>query len=316
MLPFPILVKNKLFQSPFVKWNASNWGYALNVIQRSQKEMVNTEFSKNMKSIESFINNIYEHRRFIINQNIFYPCITLEMIEIWDTIPKEELTAFIQKLAKNMENFDFDCRHDDNTIFAVANPPPRSTFLRRMNQGKLLEEKIFVKLMNEMPKLISKVNVSFPNGMVGSMEFEKEVVAIKRAKAFEVQYNPLDLEAVDWVLQRKSTSDVDRLDQLKKIVSKINFIEMESEFKSEIIEKETTLLQTIQSNLDELKQLQKEKDCLMNNRIHHDLINENCFPIIADIIKSSFINKKMDIVRLSDSESDTCSSWTDSWSSD
>ena len=91
---------------------------------------------------------------------------------------------------------------------------------------------------------------------------------------------------------------------------------MTGDFKDDVAQRELQLLDDIQSKLTQLQKLQKEKDCLLNNKIHPDLINENCFPEMADIIRQNLVTKQMDIVTLSDSSSDSYRSWSDTWSTE
>ena len=308
LFPIQLIVKNRLVQIPR-KWSEDKWDINITDIMNHKKSAISTDFCKNVTNINAFIANIRQHRLDLLHENVINPSISNELL-----IPDGKVVNMIRKMAANLENFDYDCRHDNNMVIAMHTPPPKVKFVRRMNSGRLMEEKIFIEMMKKIPKSEDTSSNIYPKGVAGSNEWKLELDKIKRDKAFEVQYNPLDLEAVNWVLMRKSTNSWTRLEQMKKVIKNVSFDDMEGQFKSEIAKEENTILDSITIALDRLQKLQKEKDCLANNKIHPDLINANCFPEIAKIIQKH--NQTMDIAELSEDSSSSLSSWSDSWSSD
>ena len=317
LLPLPIIIKNRLIQSPNQSWKQNQWFPSLATLAKIDKRMVNTEFCKNLKKIKEFYATIEKARREIINMDVLTPEITMQLLNFDDQLDVENINHFLEIIAKTIENLDFDSRHDQNEILILSTPRPNAKFMRRTNSGRSKEEKIFISMMQKMPKCMKSIQEAYPKGIMGSNEFKLEVEAIKKAKNFEVQYQPIDLEAVFWFRRRKVNHQWKELEQWKHILEQFTFDEIEGQFNQAICQKEKDIIESMTSKMDQLIDLQKEKEFWMQGQFSEALVNSKCFPMLAEIVKNSSANKTLDIVDCTDDEnSDSFQSWSGSWSSD
>ena len=126
MFPLPIIVKNKIYQSPSMRWCAMQCWMDLSVLKNLKKSNIETEFCKNEENIKKFISNIKAARNEILQMDLFLPRISNRQLSSWDLIKDYNMTHFIEKMAKSTENIDFDSRHHQNEILALSTPKPNA----------------------------------------------------------------------------------------------------------------------------------------------------------------------------------------------
>ena len=99
----------------------------------------------------------------------------------------------------------------------------------------------------------------------------------------------------------------------------MEFSNMDNALMIEVMDAEDDIMNDITGSINKLIRLQREKKRLRKSNIDPKLLNENCFPEMAEIwSKTNKENKSLDVIICSDSALDSEESliWDGTWSSD
>ena len=159
-------------------------------------------------------------------------------------------------------------------------PKPITKYTRRFKKGNTKEEIAFIVKCQAQ----KEVEYIFKQPIhVMENEIQAEWQDINREKAKGKISKPLDLHFYQW-FQAKRNPETNPLDQIQKAVINLNFQPTHTVLQDAVEDREAQIKIDIINALEQLKKLQKEKDQVQNVRnFNVQLINENCFPIIAEI---------------------------------
>ena len=282
------------------------------------RKPIDFEFCKNQKKMHSFVTNIIDERKKILSNLTGNDSYDMTQFQKWDGGKPDELINYGQVLANSFNNFDLNDRHDNDHVLCLYTPPPRQITIRRYNKGQTAAEKSFITFCETVTKdeahITDRSNPT--NCRASTKEVQMEWNNIKKEKCKQFFPRPVDLCINDWLAQMQNKPIKIRLSGLSKQIENLQFDDFEGDLKEKTADKENEIKQKIVNGLKKLERIQEEKECLTNKKISLDLVNENCFPEMAEILKDAGnTNKQFNIFLLSDSEDDY-ESWTDSWSSD
>merc|ERR1712203_516394 len=102
-------------------------------------------------------------------------------------------------------------------------------------------------------------------------------------------------------------SNEQELAYVQNKMSKLTFETLRGPLGKAVEDAENEIIKEIESKMDQLMELQKEKNCFLNGKIPNTLINDHCLPKLAKIWKntSTKCNKSMHInTFISSSDSD------------
>ena len=282
------------------------------------RKPIDFEFCKNQSKMQTFVTNIINTRSKIVSTNANGGSYDMTQFQEWDGGNPDDMINYGQVLANSYDNYDLNSRHENNHILCLYTPPPRQIAIRRYNKGQTTAERTFVSFCKGITEngmhLSDHTNPTDCRGNPKDIQMEWD--SIKQEKRKQFFPRPVDLCINDWLSQMRNKPIKIRLNGLVKQIENLKFDDFEGDLKDETAKKENELRMIIVKNLKKLERIQEEKDCLTNKRISMDLINEDCFPEMAEILKEKGCeNKRFNIFVMSDSDDDY-ESWTDTWSSD
>ena len=304
-LPIELLVKFKMFQSPYNSWDENELVPSFRFCQTLSEKMINTDFCQSNEAIMKFWNSISQSR--VETHAPVGPILLKSVVET------------VQNQLIWIENLTFKCRLDSENTIRVVNPEPRKQFYRRNGDDQHHEEKAFLKIFAETPKDMESMNLVYPHGVAGSREFRTMVKDIKEEKKLEFTAKPVDISLMDWLTSQKSQPLHNKLDQILNLVDNLHFDSLEGILETEIKKAENEMLGSIKVQLERLKRLQLEKQCFSRGDIKPELFHQNCFPEIAKTCSKLCQDAKMmDISSITSDEPEfeVYDSWTDTWSSE
>ena len=306
-----IIIKNKMYQKVKQQYFNIDLKPALSDCINLDMRYLHLDFCKNETEIDKFISMMNNEKNALIRDHFANELFVNQSADLL------KFKKFAQTLANSYDCLDFNERLENEKIICLYNPPPNSRFSRRYNKGSHKEEIDFVKLcLQYEEKEYDNDFHPFKLSKAGTVEVRQEWKNIHEELKKEFIYRPVDLAIDDWIAQQKGKPIKVRLTQMAKTVKKLDFDKFNGDLESETQKTEDDLKNSIANDLAKLARIQEEKICLQTRKIHMDLINENCFPEMAEILaKANKSNKQLDIFPVSDSDTDF-DSWTDSWSSD
>ena len=311
LMPLKLIIKNKMYQS--VKKNIQNEALKPSLLDCVNFDVRNLhlDFCKNDNEVGKFINGIKKERYQLAQE--------LELIESYNLLNEnqDEIIKYAHNLANSFENFDLNERSENDSFIFMICPPPKARFSRRYKNGSYKEEIDFIEYCNKIDEEVTAKETD-PNNTnrAGSKEVRDEWKDIHEKMKIEFNSRPIDLAFNDWIAQQKGKPMKLRLSQMAQSIRELEFDPFTGDLELETKEVEDQLKNSIAENLMKLNRIQDEKLCLQTRKIPMDLVNENCFPEMAEILaEAEKSNKNMDIFSVSDSDTDL-ESWTDSWSSD
>ena len=311
MLPLEILIKNRLYQNPKDNYFGKGMRPTLWECLKFNRKQLHLDVCKNDIEMAKFIQTMK------IERNDLSKMLTDESLQNLNgpTESVNQLLVYANTLANAYENHDVNDRSENETVLCLYNPPPNTRFTRRYNKSCYKEEIDFVLACAKENKSMD-LNQPIRNYRNGSKEVRTEWELIHEEMKKEFGFKPVDLAINDWLALQKDKPIKIRLNQMAKSIQDLNFDAFEGDLEKETKDTEGKLKKEIAEKLMKLSRIQEEKICLQTKKIPIDLVNENCFPEMAEILaEAERSNKCLDIFPVSDSDTDF-DSWSDSWSSD